>query len=445
MERPLIYYALSVYIGCLSLIILEHNFYLGILFSAIFLAIIFFCNSLRDFIIVVSFFIIGCMSFGIYFNVQVGNNATIRIVEKKRGSYIGDYKGRKVILHGNLANVDYGVKIKTKGTFYYDKDYSNGIIGSYNVIEFVKLHGDFTEMTYSFKRKLYNKYSNALGKRKAAVIMGVCYGDDGYLDYDMKNEINKLGIAHIISVSGFHIAAVYKILEAILGIKLGLIGAYIYMIFTGSEAATVRSFIMILISKLSKVFYKNYDPLSSLSLSGLIILMVKPYYVLDIGFNLSYLATLGIIFYYKKIQRILYILPNKVNEELSITLSSQVFSMPYAMCTINNISMFFIPGNLILAPLYSLVVVIGTLGIVFIKIDVIFNLITYFLYSVMTAIEGGTYFLLKISPPIIEYSYYYGVCMLFVFIIYILVKYGYKNLKYYPLVIICFIILYSMV
>lgn len=217
------------------------------------------------------------------------------------------------------------------------------------------------------------------------------------------------------------------------------------MIFTGAEAATIRSYVMILILKLSKVFYKNYDGLSSLSLSAIIIFIIKPYYVLDIGCTLSFLATLGIIIYNGKIQRALYMLPKELNENLSVTLSAQIFAMPYTMCTIENISMFFIPGNLMLAPLYSFVVLLGTLGIIFVKFDMLFRIITSLLYSTMISIEGGTYLLLKIAPSLSEYNYFYGIVMLAMFMSYVFIKHGYKELMYFPAALMCFIIMYNMV
>ncbi|KYH28561.1 ComEC family competence protein [Clostridium thermopalmarium DSM 5974] len=445
MKRPLTYYALAVYIACLNLMFLQINIIFAILMTIIFVAVIFFTQNIKGFILILCFFIIGCLSFFIYFNVDIGGSAKFRIIEKSRGSYIGDYRGRKVILYGNLSNIELGEKIVVKGNFSDDKDYSKGVIGKYKIKSCSKGRTDFLKKVYDFKEKLYYKYSKVLGDKNAGVIMAACYGDTKYLNFQIKEEINKLGISHIISVSGFHLAIVYKLLEKVLGIKLGLVGSFLYMIFTGAEAATIRSYVMILILKLSKVFYKNYDGLSSLSLSAIIIFIIKPYYVLDIGCTLSFLATLGIIIYNGKIQRALYMLPKELNENLSVTLSAQIFAMPYTMCTIENISMFFIPGNLMLAPLYSFVVLLGTLGIIFVKFDMLFRIITSLLYSTMISIEGGTYLLLKIAPSLSEYNYFYGIVMLAMFMSYVFIKHGYKELMYFPAALMCFIIMYNMV
>ena len=445
MKKPIVYYAIAIYLGCFSLALFHFSYVISILVAATFFIVIYIHEDVKGFSLISGFFIIGYMSYFIYFNFHVEDTAIFRVLEMKKGYYTANYKGRIVYLNGELDGIKAGDKIRAVGKFEEAREYSRGSIGRYQVKYFSKEKEDFIRKLYSFRDELYVKYSKALDARKASIVMAACYGDTKYLSYEQKDEFNKLGIIHIISVSGFHIAIVYKLLEKIFGLKLALLISAIYMVFTGSEAATVRAFIMILILKLSKLTYKNYDSISSLSLAALILLLIKPYYVLDIGFNLSFLATLGIILYNKKLQKILYKLPKNINESLSITLSSQVFSMPYAMGTIKSISMFFIPGNLIVVPLYSVVVILGTIGILAYKVEPLFVIITSLLYSNLTILDGLIYTLLKVSPPISEYNFFYALCMIIIFISFVLVKYGYSKIRYFPIFLFCLIIMYNMV
>lgn len=446
MKRPLVYYFVSVYIGCFLLLILMNRYVLsGSILAAVLLGIVFFNEDKKEFLIIITFFIIGCFSFYLYFSINIGDELKGRVIENKRGCYIVNYKGRKVELYGKLNNLKDGERIIAKGNFKSEKDYSKGIVGNYNVIEYESEGSDVIQKLYNFREKLYLKYSKALDEKKASIIMACCYGDTKYLSFYQKKEFTELGISHIISVSGFHIAVVYKFLEMFLGVKISLVIAFIYMIFTGAKAATIRAFIMILVLKFSKITYRNYDSLSALSLAGLILIILKPYYILDIGFDLSFLATLGIILYNRKLQRYMYRIPQSINESLSMTLSAQVFSMPYVMCTIKNVSLFFIPANLILIPIYSLVILLGNIGILLFKINPLFKLIVSALYSILTAIDGATYILLKLSPPIIQYNFLYGVFMLALFMNFIFVKHGYSNLRYFPIIMTCFIIMFNVI
>lgn len=445
MKKPIVYYAIAIYLGCFSMAAFHFSYLAAIAVAITFFIVVYLHEDIRGFGLICSFFIIGYMSYFIYFDFNIEGKAVFRILEIKKWHYTASYKGRILYLEGKLEELNAGDKIKAIGKFEEEREYSRGIIGKYHITQYTKEKEDFIRKLYSFRDKLYGQYRKALDAKKASIVMAACYGDTKYLSYEQKDEFNKLGIVHIISVSGFHIAIVYKLLEKIFGLRLALIISGIYIIFTGSEAATVRAFIMILILKFSKLTYRNYDSISSLSLAALILLLVKPYYVLDIGFNLSFLATLGIILYSKKLQKMLYKLPKSINESLSITLSSQAFSMAYAMGTINNISMFFIPGNLILVPLYSAVVILGTIGIFAYKFKLLFKVITSLLYSILTTIDGLIYIMLKIAPPVNEYNFFYTICIIIIFTTFVFVKYGYSKIRYFPIFLFCLIIMYNMV
>lgn len=445
MKRPVLYYTVAMYLGCFSMVAFNFSNILSIIITLLFLLIIYLYENFKSFIFITCFFIIGCISVFVYFNVDIGNSASFRIVEVKRWQYIGNYRGRIVYLEGDLNSISAGDRINVDGRFISKKDFTKGSIGSYKINNYSKKDVDLLKKLYILKEDLYEGYKEALGQEKASIIMATCYGDTKYLSYEQKEKFMELGISHVISVSGFHIAIVYKLLEKILGLKLALILSGVYMIFTGSEAATARAFIMILIFKISKSVYRNYHSITALCIAALFLLLVKPYYVIDIGFNLSFLATLGIILYNKKLQKIFYKLPKSINESLSITLSSQVFSMPYAMGTINNISMFFIAGNLLLLPLYSIVVILGNLGIIVYKIKPIFHVITTVLYPIQTTIDGLIYTLLKVSPPLSKYNVFYSFCAVIIFTSFIFVKYGYSKIKYLPMFLLGLIIMYNMV
>ncbi|MCY6959717.1 ComEC/Rec2 family competence protein [Clostridium brassicae] len=445
MKRPLIYYSISVFLGAFIIIVFEYNIFLGAAVAASFFSIIFFTLNKKEAIILCLFFIIGGFSFYNYYNINVPSEGEFRLVEK-RGKYCtGNYKGRIVYLSGNLKELSNGEKVKLYGNFKKETDYEKGSIGIYKVTFYENRNEDFVFKLYNLKEKLFTKYSESLGKDKSALIMSVCYGETKYLSFHEKENFKELGISHIISVSGFHMALVYGFLQKMFGIEISLILSFIYLIFTGAKAATIRAYIMILILKLSKIVYRTYDSLSALALSALILLIIRPYYITNIGFTLSFLATLGIILYNKKIKRILYKLPKKINESLSITLSSQVFSMPYVMCAINEVSIFFIPANLILIPLYSLLIFAGNIGAVAINIPILKNIVIYILYSLTTTIQGANYVLLKIAPPVHKYNYFYGIVLLSIIMSYIFYKHEYKEVKYFPLMLLSFIIIYNMI
>lgn len=444
MSRPLVYYAISVFLGCFCFVGFEYNVFFGAAIVASFFSIMLFTINKKEFLMVILFFIIGGFNFYNYYNAKIPPVCDLRVVDN-RGKYcVGEYENRKIYIWGNIYDLKSGEKIKAQGEFIKKLDYKKGFIGTYKIRSYEKKGKDIVFRIYNMKENLFEKYEELLGKDKASLIMGVCYGETKYLSLDEKENFKQLGISHIISVSGFHLALVYEALQRVLSVQISLIVTFIYLIFTGAKAATIRAYIMILVLKLSKVVYRNYDSISALSLSALILLMIRPYYITDVGFNLSFLATLGIILYNKKIKRVLYKLPKKINESLSMTLSSQVFSMPYVMCALNDVSMFFIPANLVLIPLYSMLVFAGNISVFFINTPVLKTIAVSMLYSITTVIQGGNYLLLKISPPIYQYNYFYGIALLCMIMSILLYKNRYTYFKYFPGIVFGFIIIYNV-
>lgn len=435
MKRPLIYYFISVFIGCLSSLLLYENALIGAVVAASFFAIFFFTLNKNFFMINMIFFIVGMISFILYFNVKVCNPIELRIVQNKGYYCLGYYKGRKVALNGRIDKVKEGEILRVYGKFQNNKDYPRGIIGTYKIEKYETCNKDIIYYLYEIKRNMYSQFKEKLGEDKSALIMALCYGDASYLSKSQNNDFKKMGVFHAISVSGFHMAIIYKVLEFIVGLKFAILTSFGYLIFTGMQASTIRAFIMILVFKLSKTFFKNYDSLSSMGLAGLILIISKPYYIMDIGFMLSFLATLGILLYYKKLLRILYKLPKSLNESLSITLSSQIFSVPYTAFNIQSFSSGFILGNILLLPMYSVIVIMGNLALLICSVPIIFDILARILNFMLTAVEGANYIILKVCPPITCLTYSDGFALMGIYLSFLLYKHGHERFKYFPLFI----------
>lgn len=435
MPKPLVYFGVSLFLGCFFTFLFFYIFYLGAVMAAFFLIIMLFTVEKNYILQIFIFFVIGVMSVLIYFNIDLNthNLNKVRIIEKNSYYVIGSYKGRKVVISGNLNNINEGQEVALKGNFIKENNYSKGILGTFNVKSYKILKGDFITKINIFKNYLFYNFSKRLDKDKTAFIMAICFGDTNYLNSEQKYNFQKLGVIHAISVSGFHLAVIYKVIEKIVGIYPSIIISLLYVVFTGAKPPTVRAFLMIFILKLSKKFNKRYDSLSALALSAMLILVFKPFYVLDIGFILSYLATLSIILFNKRISRKLIFLPVKLNEAVSMSISSQILSLPYAAFCIKNISTGFMLGNIILLPLYTAIVILGNGALIFVNVKIIFSLLCKVINFVLVAIDGATSFLLSVSPPMKYFTYIDSYILCFFILSIILGKKGIKKSFIIPL------------
>jgi competence protein ComEC len=439
-RKPLVYYCLGIIIGCFcGLMVLEKYFFGAVLLAASFFICIFLTIDYKKFSIVIFIFTaISFVNYLFYFNAlyNMGDVIKMRVREKSEYNNIGEFKGKKLLLKGNLSQLEEGDLVTVQGNFQKSPIYDKGIVGVYNIKTVEKKTIDNTTKMYGFKREIYKKYEKVLGSSRAGMVLAACFGDTTYIEKEQKQDFNRLGILHVVSVSGLHLAIIYKLLEGLGGLKLSLPLSFIYVVFTGGEAATWRAFIMIIILKLSKKLFKNYDPISALSLSAMLLIFYKPYFITDIGFNLSFLSMLGIFLTYKSIRNKLIFLPQFINDAISLSLSAQFLSAPYIIAILNNYSLGFLLGNLFLISLFSALVIVGNLSLIFIKIPIVFNILSQILKFILTSIEGGSELLLPLTPEVLQLSSIYSVYIIIVYCSYILFKAGKKKYVYMPLILI---------
>ena len=145
------------------------------------------------------------------------------------------------------------------------------------------------------------------------IMIGILIGNTDLIEDEVVENFNKSNISHILAVSGTHVSFIivfvgviidnfinnYKFKKIILIIILIM---FLYII--GFSASVARAVIMGILLLLSKLFYRKSDVLNNLLLSGVILLIINPYFIFDMGFLLSYLTTMGIIMFSSNISSI---------------------------------------------------------------------------------------------------------------------------------------------
>lgn len=232
----------------------------------------------------------------------------------------------------------------------------------------------------------------------AAICYATIFGDKTLLDEKIYNSFSISGTAHILCVSGLHVGFLVALLYLFFKLfklkpKYILIVLSIIMLFycylCGFSPSVVRASLMSLILCMATTFGTKYDSLSSLSLSGIIILLFKPFYIFDIGFQLSFSACFGIILlmpsftsFFKKIN-----FDNKFSQAISLTLSAQLGTFPIILHNFEKMSFLSICANIIIVPIFSILfslLIIFTiinfilpLGKLFVVLELILNFIVF--------------------------------------------------------------------
>lgn len=436
MEYLIVYYSIALLIGCLASYLINLSIFYGTICVMCFLVMMYFTMPKKFFCLTIAFLACGFLSFKFYFDFSLGNNTQVRVLEVKEETILASVNGRNVLLEGNVKNLKVGYKTFISGSFKKQNIYEKGIIGIYNIKSYEICEEDFKSLLYILKSHINQSLAMSLTENEAALTRSLSFGDTSLLSDEQKLTFKKLGVVHAVSVSGLHISIIYKAVERIAGVYLGTLISLLYVLFSGSKSSAFRAFIMILILKLSKKTYRNYNGICSLSFAFMILLFSKPYYFMGMGFCLSFLATLGIIMYYSNIERALYRIPDILRSPLSLTISAQIFTLPYLGLSMGTFNWSFIVGNIFLVPIYSVLVILGNLSILFLWLPNAFRFICYGIKIICMALEGGYYLLLDGTSLTTDFGQREALCFLIIYLSFIMTKYEYKKFKSIPMLIV---------
>lgn len=426
--------------SCIFLLYYKDKWLTIILVSCFFIFLILY-KRIDLFIILTLFFLVPIINNIYYYNLEVKDTENIRIISLNSYGGTGEIKGRKAYLSGSLNDLSLGDRIIANIEFNKDINIEKGIIGEIKINDFEKLNVDIKGRIYRVRENIFNTLSEKLGSRRSALITSMAFGYTEFLDREDENTMKNLGVLHAVSVSGLHMVLIYSILKKILGRNIAPIVAVIYVVFTGAAISTIRSYIMLLCLSLAVPLRRNYNPLAGLSLAGIILILYKPYSVFEVGFQLSFLSTLGIIIFNKKFNKTFYKLPKVIREGVAISLASQVFTFPFLVLYFREFSLGFLAGNLILMPLMNAVVILGNLLALTFKIKFIFNYLSFIAYYVTLALDILSEKLLSILPSVLYLNEIIAISYIVVIFSIYFYKKGYKNMVYFPVVILMYIYL----
>ena len=184
------------------------NEILSIFYILSFFIFIFYFKGIFISIILFLFFISALNNNILFYCYQPKNIEYIRVTEVNNYYGKGKINGRIVNLSNLNSKVSIGDKLIVKGEFNKNLNLTKGIIGDYKIIEYEEFKNDIISKIYKRRIKLFKKISQKLGTKKAALISSVAFGYKSELDQDYKSLMKNLGISHIISISGMHLALV---------------------------------------------------------------------------------------------------------------------------------------------------------------------------------------------------------------------------------------------
>ena len=225
---------------------------------------------------------------------------------------------------------------------------------------------------YNLKQHFLASLTTTLPEPQAALAGGIIIGAKQSLDQTTTDQFRTVGLSHVIVLSGYNITivaeAVMRLLAGLpifVGASLGAISVSLFVLMTGASSTAIRALIMALVALLGKVTGREYDSLRALGVAASLMLLLNPrLLVFDLSFQLSFLATLGVIIGPPVLKRYLTRVPERfgLRETLATTLAAQILVLPWILYKMGQLSLVALPVNVLVLPLIPLTMFLGFLA-----------------------------------------------------------------------------------
>lgn len=215
-----------------------------------------------------------------------------------------------------------------------------------------------------------------IGGDEGTIIEAVTIGDKRELTRSQRLQYAKAGVSHVLALSGYHLSLIYALLEIFflsrfvalrwrwISHLLVLVVLWAFSWLAGMPPSLLRATIMISVMIVSGVFYRGGLSLNSLAIAALLMLMLNPLMLLDVGFQLSFVSMLGIIVIglpvirsFQGMNWIAY----KVLPVIVITLVCTLFTAPLVAYYFHQIPLLSVVSNLCITLLIPLVLTVASL------------------------------------------------------------------------------------
>jgi competence protein ComEC len=237
---------------------------------------------------------------------------------------------------------------------------------------------------------IFNFRAHALGvvyalfpDPEASLLAGILLGIESGISPEVRQAFNQTSTTHIIAISGFNVTIIAALFLALfrrwLGALRGALAAgvaiAVYTVLVGADATVVRAAIMGGVALLARYLGRQTHGLASLSCAAILMTAVNPYILMDVGFQLSFAATLGLILYAEPLKvwsvRLMCRwmpedqaerMASPISEFVLFTLAAQLTTLPIITYYIRRLSLVSWLANPVILPLQPPVMILGGLA-----------------------------------------------------------------------------------
>ncbi len=317
-------------------------------------------------------------------NVSECRNLKILLNTNGFSTKIGDlivFKGKliPIVDNPNIPKSGNASRLKREGILYKTTAYSDNI-------RIVGFHNSIPAKSAVCRDKIEIALEkSSLNRGTIDFLVAFMLGDKSFLSEGIKESFNNNGVAHILALSGMHVAIIMGILMcicfplALVGFYksrywIALVGIWIYAFLSGLAPSTFRAAIMLTFIILALTFQRRRNAGNALLASTIVIIALDPSAIFDPGLQLSFLSTACILMFATQLNPVnkfsrpkLYILSSSILVSLVATMGTWVLVSYY----FKRVPLMFLPANLLILPLLPLYMTLALIyiGLLLIGVD----------------------------------------------------------------------------
>lgn len=408
-------------------------------------------------------------------NIESKNDYTVTYkVKVKKLNNLMNFSGTNIIIKvkkNNKINLKLGDIVQVDGNItkpevrrnYNGFDYKKYLNSKniYTVVEAKNIKTIKENNTLNIlyiKNTIINRIESTLTETNSSICLALIIGYKADISDDINEYFTDSNLLHLLAISGIHVTYINITINYILrrfGKRtskiLNIIFLCIYMILTNSIPSVFRACIMQIMILISGLLHKKSDLFTNISISALILLILNPLAIYNIGFIFSYVGTISIIMFNTYIKKCFDYLEiktsgklsmqipkdknivglaidtiyNKVKEIVIVTLSANILLIPLSMYIFNSFPFTFIISNLLVQPILSYIIIISIIQIIIsifsIKLASIFSIFTniiieFFIQVVRFCSRIPFSKLIVTTPSIVTLVLIYFTISIFVFL-----------------------------
>lgn len=271
--------------------------------------------------------------------------------------------------------------------------------GIYYVMSFVDIkilshnHGNFIKsLLFSAKEKFIFEMNRSIPAPESLLMGGLILGEKSSFSQALRQSFVNTGTIHIVALSGYNVTIVaewimkiFSFLPKNFGIGLGIFSILLFVFMTGVSSTAIRAGIMAILALVARATGRNYDVARALIIAGVLMVLLNPFILIyDVSFQLSFLATIAVIFFSPRMEKYFMWIPwHWLRDIVTVTFSAYIFVTPFILYNMGNLSLVALPANIAILPFIPFTMLIGFItgfvGLIFFPLSIPFGYISYFL------------------------------------------------------------------